>query len=301
MTETCNGVIGVVGLPYCGSTILSYVLGSHSEIYCGADLYKLSPNYDSGCSLHGEECHIWTRENKNSVYDSLAISQSKYYDRICEITSSSVICDASKSPAYFNSRIPKVDSQVLLVNLNKHPLRHICSLLFNHHFVKDLGIRGDTEIKRYLSENWEDAALFINKSLDRILNHIEDVKILENSLPNCSWLEMKYEDFVIKPQKIIDEVLIDLDLNFEEGQLHFEMHDLHPIVGNTGPRRKVRIPKSKMKSEHDLRASFYDSGESSIQMDEKYLLVFNENQISKIRSMPTYQQLCSDLGYSIYP
>jgi len=301
MTETCNGVIGVVGLPYCGSTILSYVLGSHSEIYCGADLYKLSPNYDFGCSLHGEECHIWTRENKNSVYDSLAISQSKYYDRICEITSSSVICDASKSPAYFNSRIPKVDSQVLLVNLNKHPLRHICSLLFNHHFVKDLGIRGDQEIKQYLSENWDDAALFINKSLKRISNHIEDVKSLENSLPSCNWREMKYEDFVMDPRGSISEVLENLGLKFEEGQLQFEMHDLHPIVGNTGPRRKVKVPKSPMKSESDLRASFYDSGGSSIQMDDKYLLVFNENQISKIRSFPHYQQLCSELGYPIDP
>ncbi|MDJ0570882.1 MAG: hypothetical protein QNJ53_17805 [Pleurocapsa sp. MO_192.B19] len=53
-------IIGILGLPYCGSTLLSYILGSHSQIYNAADLYKLNPRHKGKCSIHGEKCPVWT-------------------------------------------------------------------------------------------------------------------------------------------------------------------------------------------------------------------------------------------------
>ena len=301
MSTSCKGVFGIIGLPYCGSTVVSYVLGSHSQVYCGADLYKLSPNYDAGCSLHGEDCKLWTRENKNLVYESLKISQTEYYDRICQITSKSIICDASKTPSYFHSRVPDIKIPVVLINLRKHPLRHICSLLFNHHFVKDLQIRGDNEIMNYLNSRWDEALSFINMSLVRISEHSQKTNDLRQKLSDQDWLEISYENFVENPRETVSGIIGHLDLVYEEGQTKFENHDLHPIVGNTGPRRKVRQPKSPMNSNSDLRASFYDSEKSSIQMDEKYLLVFNQEQISEIIRIPEYQKLCHNLSYPLNP
>mgnify|MGYP001182680953 CR=1 FL=1 len=301
MTARCEGVIGIVGLPYCGSTILSYVLGSHSKIYCGADLYKLSPNYDASCSLHGEDCNLWTRENKNSVYESLENGQRMYYDRICEITKRSIVCDASKSPGYFASRVLDVGIPVLIISLRKHPLRHICSLLFNHHLVKGVGIRGDKDVEDYLSKNWDDCMDFINNSLSRVANHTVESRNLRENLINSEWLEMKYEDFVTDTKDMISEAVGFFGLRFEVGQSEFERHDLHPIVGNTGPRRKFNSSHLPVKSSTDIRASFYDSDISSIQMDEKYKLVFNNEQISKIVEIQSYRDLCDILEYPVMP
>lgn len=299
--QDCKGVIGIIGMPYCGSTILSYILGSHTEIYGGADLYKLSPAYDAGCSLHGDKCTLWTRENRDSVYRALEKGQVSYYNRICELSSKSYICDASKNPSYFNNRVLGIDCPTLLVNLCKHPLRHVCSLLFNHHFVKEKNIRGESEIKSYLSEDWGSAISFIESSISRIYRHNEEVEEVKFSLGNESWLDIKYEDIVSNSKQMISTINQFFGLSFQDGQLQFQNHDLHPIVGNTGPRRKINIGKSPVPLNSDLRASFYDSGNSSIQMDQKYRLIFNSEQIDAINRINEFEGLCNYLGYPLSP
>ena len=61
MTEpstSARGVYAVVGMPYSGSTILSFLLGSHSLIYNGADLHHLNPERRGSCSIHKDKCDV---------------------------------------------------------------------------------------------------------------------------------------------------------------------------------------------------------------------------------------------------
>lgn len=300
-SNICKGLICIVGMPYCGSTVVSYIIGAHSNIYSGADLYKLSPRYDAKCSICGDKCKVWNESSKKEVYQAHEKSMTQYFHAISKITGNEYICDASKSPDYFQNKVISTEIPTTYVNMIKHPIRHLSSLLFNHYFVKKLKIRGSEQIEAYKSIHWQNILNFLDNSIDRINSHMDKVEELRNKIGNSNWIDVKYEDIVLKSSETLTEIIELSGLEFEKSQLQYQDAELHPIVGNTGPLRRLKSARgqgSSVKKNVDLRAAFYDSGKSSIIMDDKYKMLFNENELLLISNLESFTKLCKRLGYS---
>ena len=57
-----EGIHAVLGMPYSGSTLLSFIMGSSDQVYNGADLHHLNNERKGICSIHKDKCPVFSSE-----------------------------------------------------------------------------------------------------------------------------------------------------------------------------------------------------------------------------------------------
>lgn len=93
-------VAAIIGVSYCGSTLLNYILDSHPEIYGGGELHVLlRQGKRPRCKICGEQCVYWTPENLERP------GAEPFYTAIAEIFSTRIIADSSKNVFWFRERM----------------------------------------------------------------------------------------------------------------------------------------------------------------------------------------------------
>jgi hypothetical protein len=88
-------IIFIGGTNFCGSTLLSFLLGSHPDCFATGEIHHFYFDQDHFCSIHWGKCDFWTEDIRKACFKN-----PKYYDLIrdyiLERKNTSVILHSSK-------------------------------------------------------------------------------------------------------------------------------------------------------------------------------------------------------------
>lgn len=297
-----EGIYAVVGMPYSGSTLLSFILGSNKHVYNGADLHHLNPDKKGVCSLHKDECDVLSAQALAKIYDSFG-NCDEWYDEIADATGRSYIFDASKQLSFFKEVLPSTNKKVVVIALNKHPIRALASDIFNRLFDRKLKIRSLPEIRSYMENNKDEVKSFLKQRLKAIKDDVEEREKLLSKIDGKANIvkirRIKYEDYISHPDDVCSELLSDYGLAYDRDFLNYAHYEHHPVTGNMAPIWKVRSHGKEHKgSDSNYRKSFYMNNASSIVIDDKFKELFSRDEIEWIEKQSEYNKLLSILGYN---
>ncbi len=289
-------------MPYSGSTILSFLLGSHSRVYNGADLHHLNAERRGTCSIHKDECPALTPQALERIYASFDRID-EWYDQISSVTSRPYICDASKQLSFFSRALIETDKPLALVLLKKHPIRSAASDLHNRYFAKQVRLSTIEDIRNHLSSEFSQALTFIDNRLRSFQQHYEQREALIAEAYSASnvvaTFSVAYEDIVAGTEQMTSSLLAAFDLEMEPNQVNYTEFEHHPVTGNLGPVWKVRQARANKgaKGSGEFRKNFYLNTDQLIIMDNKYQELFSVDQIAQIENLDSYKKLIDELGY----
>jgi hypothetical protein len=220
--ETPIRVLYVAGVPHCGSTIISNVLGQADGVFHGGELrylpWRLAEDRPCGCGEPLSRCPVWSkvvarmqdkgvqpkdlttwpgnwyardvpamllRERRESPpLDDLHRSLSALYTAIAEETGCRVIVDSSKAPAWGRlvERAPGIDLHVL-------------------HVVRDPHASGYSWQRAENEQNPNPVRFGLIWSIWNA-----EIEALWRRHPG-RYLAVRYEDFVAEPKPTIERIL----------------------------------------------------------------------------------------------
>lgn len=283
-------VIAAFGLGYSGSTLLSFMLDSHSAIYGGGELHwllerkKQELDFYVGCRHCNDDCGFWSNDNIE------AINEKNFYSHIASIFKKRIIVDTSKMPKWFeyikqeNNGAPVEFVDLLLT---KHPVRHLASVVTNVLFreLQDLD-----KVEQVFYEEMEKWIKRFSRFYTPFFQEEEEGK------RNFSFL-LKYEDLVLKTEMALIPLLNFLGVQYEQAVYNCYDYPHHIIGGNGGTLFQVLKTWSEYKEKiHPARKKQYHK-EKGVFLDNRYLDVFTSEQLEWLRNHPGIHQLNSMLGY----
>lgn len=300
-----DGIYSFIGMPYSGSTLISFILGSHSLVYGGADLHHLNPERKGVCSVHKQNCPVWTREALERTYKAYTQSIARWYDCISDATGRPYIVDASKQLEFFASRaLHETQQKTVLVFLAKHPLRLAASDVYNRLYAKQVKISTIEDIRSWNAANEVQLLDFIQKRLSHCLKHYQEREELRKTYSKDSRVvaieDVYYETALDNLEETISRLLSHFSLDFNPSFLNYTHFEHHPITGNMAPLWKLRAGgEAPKKPIGDFRKSFYMKKSAAIVKDDKYKELFTATQIEKIESLPVYRILLDQMNYEV--
>jgi hypothetical protein len=296
-----EGIFAVVGMPYSGSTLLSFILGCNEKVYNGSDLHHLNGERKGVCSMHKDKCPVFDKAALEKVYGAFS-NCDDWYDSIANATGRPYIFDASKQLSFFKEVLPKTNKKVVVIALNKHPIRALSSDIYNRLFARQLKMETLPEIRQYMISNVKEVQAFISKRLDALVADIEQRAALLESVKSreniIEIMHLSYETYVENPEETFTEILSLYGLNYDSSFIDYTNFEHHPVTGNMAPIWKVKNSGKVAKiDEKNFRKSFYLKDSSSIVIDNKYRDLFSVKEITWIESQPQYKVLLDVLGY----
>ncbi len=273
--------IAIYGVAYSGSTILNTILGSHSKIYGGSELFRLrSFNNEEGCSAHGETCGIWTPQNllKLNGCNNLI----KFYKQIAKITGRNIIVDSSKL-------IDKLDGydHDLKLWIVKNPMSSICSFLTNYYFKNTHKIIKFEEMKKFCKDNPEVIKKFLDIRLQNVLyDQIRFSKRKDLVQVKLEFLNLEDINGLLR------------ELNLESFKKFPKPEDwnkfFHPIGGNRAPGYVISKPKDSISD----KKLFYGKQKGFFTTDERPSKIITPEIKEYILKSKLYKTLKEVTGYN---
>ena len=102
------------GTNYCGSTLLSLILGSHPEVFAAGEVHRVPSGH--GCAVHGGACDFWTASRRARCADGWTCYSVLRADLEAEVAPR-VILYSTKLPALIRTYLElgnEVDGMVVL-------------------------------------------------------------------------------------------------------------------------------------------------------------------------------------------
>ncbi len=212
----------ISGAGHSGSTLLGFILGSHSHSFYAGEarksLYLQNKEYPENkrvCKICGANCPVW---GDFAIYDPLDL-----YERLSRKTGKPVIVDSTKNIAWLNSQIDtltQISAECSLIFLQRDG-----RAVLNSRIRKYPTIAVQTLIQDWLDQIAATEQLFANFGGPKIKIH--------------------YEELATAPATIIQKLCDWLNLPYQEAMLHYYQHDHHPLGGNTGTQ--LLVIKSQQK------------------------------------------------------
>jgi hypothetical protein len=280
-------VIAVIGLSYCGSTLLNIIFGSHPRIYGGGELHWLltgkepNANYKAICRICGENCPYWTPEALE------AVREDGFYAYIARLFDKEIIVDTSKMPAFFENISGRPSNQKLqfvYVILVKHPVRHIASFIVNLKKEQRKRLRSRRDIKL---------------QIDTIYEYYENLFLnLGQTFSQGPFCIMQYEKMVFDPALALTPLLDILNLEYNPLMNDCYEQSHHVIGGNSAALYQF---KNKWQGEtldmiSTMRQRYY-AKKRGIFLDNKYLEALTPDEVKWIQKRKKVHKLFEMLGY----
>jgi hypothetical protein len=280
-------VVAVMGVSFCGSTLLNLMLDSHPAIYGAGEIRTLVHPEDGAhvCTHCGEDCPVWSPEQRSRI------TPHDFYRSVAEASRKRVIVDTSKSAQWFaqSTRFGSdVDIRFVPVLVIKHPVRHLASLLVN----ANRPIPTDMAAWRNLVR-----LQLTGRLIPETNGLLEAVPALFGvPIP----LVLRYEGFVRDPRHELAPLLQTLGLEYDPrveacyGDVH------HHIGGNSGASYQYHRKDEAIEEVGNIRKDFYKSLRG-IQMDDKYRRLFDAAQLEWLATDPIVAGASRALGYEPLP
>lgn len=297
--------IGIVGLHYCGSTVLSLVLGSHPAIHGGGELFYLFHMPEKKgrqfCHVCGDKCEFWTEARLAEVQQA---GRGRLYENVGRIFGKPIVCDASKLLGHFLAVVDEDQrSEILFIVLTKHPIRHASSFLTHDLFGKH-EIRTEAQIRQAWAERHEEIITHASQTVWKIQSIYGGIERRGAKLAKRgSIIRMAYELLVEDPARALQPVMEFAGVDFDPKMLDYISHEHHPIGMNTGLRMQLRKQRGLPDAAWDYtdyRRDYYGKAET-LRMDNNYRQSFSPQQIDMLIQSPEVRELCERLGYNPDP
>jgi hypothetical protein len=294
--------IGVLGLSYCGSTVLNYVLDTHPDIYGGSELYRLFANDKlPQCAICGRQCRYWTCNALDSVRDG---GRGAFYANIASLMGARVICDSSKQPGHFIKIMRHdLETSFVFILLTKHPIRHVASFIAND-YLKQRNRFTLPEIMNLQQLEQERSVEVAREYTAKILAFARQ---MEDRIPlfeaRGTVLRMQYEEIIATLQGTLDPLLHLVGLEYVDAMSDFSRHEHHPIGGNMGPhlqttgRQGAKLAYGRMS---ESRERFYTQSQSLV-IDNKYREILSVRLLDALCASAEIVEACHLLGYKVSP
>jgi len=242
----------IAGAGHSGSTLLGFILGSHSEgFYCGEAAKSRYLQDDSKklikrvCKLCGEGCQIWgdfhVREDID-LYEQVAVKVQK-----------PLIIDSSKNVDWISQQMQAIESTTTRPYLIF--LRRDGRAVIN------------SRIRKYPNKNVKDLILDWSEQ-------IQLTNALFDAFPHQK-LKVSYEELATNTEAIVRQVCEFLEIDYQSEMLNYGEHEHHVLGGNNGTQFLVaQVQAEKLKTPFvqvpERSKSYYQTVGSGIRLDLRW-------------------------------
>lgn len=274
-------VICILSCRYSGSTILDYMLGSHSQAFSLTELRSFivggrKPFTCKSC-LPPESCSIYSPAFTQKLMQIGATSQ--LYTEIAQKSGANILIDSSKNMGWFRKTLRGLNPQdVLFVHISKSPEAY-----------------GGSER---------------NKSHPNALHSVE-------SIGNTWWrqnanilrflrfspytaISVRYRDLIHSPQEVLNSILAYVGAQYQPGIENFWNYPHHPLWGNKGTRSHLSATDSNPTAwadESDENKQLYLENHQKLFLDEKWRRSFTDQELNSLYTVGRVSQIARLLGY----
>ena len=216
--------VAILGVSYCGSTLLSFVLGALPGVanvgeshwlleprpHKLRDGYNLTPDGFEQCVWCGAACPVITKDLRQRLADQ----PRAFYQILADAQAADIIVSADKNYPHVIRRDPALHNDAIIAF--RHPLRSWRS------HARRSGSTDEAARLRYL-ENWA----------------IAHTNFLDNFPNTGAKISINFDDFLINPEEILLRVCVALDLPLAADALSYWATRQHCVGGNREVRRNL--------------------------------------------------------------
>jgi hypothetical protein len=239
-------VVFIMGTAHCGSTLLDFVLGSHSHSFSLGELHYLGRHLDANwqeypsiCGICLNRCPVWNDSFPASVLKkhfsrkSLFLKLRSYYNRrfhnfyelFMGATDRQILIDSSKGPDWISRQVSPLakwkSARPVLLFLYRDG-RAVCSSM----------------LRKYPERKMEDVASEWRYNISKRKEFFDTFSGLK--------MQMNYEDFTSEPEQMTRLICQQLNIDFEHSMLEFWRHEHHPVNGgNLGTKSIIHRYKNQ--------------------------------------------------------
>lgn len=276
-------VVAILSTRYSGSTMLDFMLGSHSRAFSLTELRAFIRNgrQPFQCALcePPSSCPIWTADFTAELLQTGVTNQ--LYGAIAERTGQDVIVDSSKIiDGWFEGTLTGLNpADVLCIHICKAPEEY--------------------------------AGSERNKRPGRAYSKIDDIADAwwRSNAEILDWLHaapfqtatIRYRDLVDYAPAVLAHLLGKIGLNYESGQEHYWNFEHHPLWGNKGSRTHLRDSAKHAEGwgdESDFNIELYQQKHRMLYRDEKWRFVVSKADVDQLYHHPRVAALADVLGYT---
>jgi hypothetical protein len=279
---------GTIGTGYCGSTMLSYILGGSVDIFSTGELTKGFPRYRCAKSWHrgdwttGGECSFWTEDfSRDLAVSSKSLRNKKLKKHAYNVFGKRVVFNVDKDPKWYESSIANGDDLDAVIILFKRPQ----AFAFSYEAHK----RNRTSLGR--------DALISSACESYVKTYRRAMRVvLENKIPH---IYVQYEDLAARPYREVKRICKFLNAEYSDSLINYwdNKQELHMSPsGNRGAHRqflgedafketwnKHLDPNFNDKAYHAEHAEWFLENYHKITLDEKWKRYFSKEDIKRIR------------------
>jgi len=279
---------------HCGSTLLGYILGSHSKAaYVDeiGNLYKYLNNPNRAiCGVCGEKCEFWDkrvnrdgfldRYKKKNHWQTKILGQvlprhcnDNIYSRLFDVTGSNLLIDSSHD-AHWAEEVVRQEhgSAVVIIHMLRDGRAYLASQ------------------KRKGKNLHQRARLWVNR--------IRDIEKFKKKYSRLQVIQVRYEALGSNTQKTVTEITNLLGIEFEPAMIEYWVHEHHNVGGNIGARSPIARRMGRQVENSFLRTDmhYYEDWGEQIFFDERWKTELSMDELE------LFMNVCGDvnkqLGYS---
>ncbi len=274
-------IIHILSCRYSGSTILDYMLGSHSKALSLTELRAFivggrKPFTCKSCQPP-ESCPIYSPDFTEKLLRIGA--RPEIYDEISRKSGADILIDSSKSINWCKKTLKHTDPKnILFVHISKSPEEYGGSERNKSHPSSLSSV--DSIGNKWWRQN-TDILRFLYFSPYRAIS-------------------VRYQDLIENPRKILEEILSYIDAEYEAGMENFWNYHHHPLWGNKGTRSHLNMSDSnpaKWVDESEKNKHLYLDNHQKLFLDEKWRDAFNEKELTSLYTVGRVSQIAEILGY----
>jgi hypothetical protein len=201
----------LLGTAFSGSTLLGNALNAIPGVVYAGEVSRL-PRFGIGapettcilCLARHQTCPVWNEASLQSIQDA---TPGGYVDELGRLTGAQVVVDGSKDVRWFwASAVPSGRARVIHIVRSPFGFVDTARRVNGYHDFQAAAI-------------WRDTAVDVTRSVNQA---------------RVPALVVRYEDLALDPEPVLRDVCRFVDVDFDEGALHFWDTPVHAIGGNPG-------------------------------------------------------------------
>ena len=299
-------IVRIFGASYSGSTALGYALNTAESYFFGSETFRLlhsvqqrwerlkgQPRHPE-CDMCGADCAYWSRDLIERIRSARVDRLEDVYALFSAYNPDvAVYVDGSKLISCYRRFTPGKN----LISV-KHPMRMIASTIYNDRRRIGFSSKRFADLKVEIVNSEAKFAEFSGKYLRQLSNTYDQI---------FSWVK---DGFVCRVDRMHENGLEGFDALSDHLELgtkkifptEFSKYPVHTLGGNRAPYWRV-AERQQGRRIRNPRKDYYDTAQSigDWALDDKYLLLFDDEVLDRIRGMDAYKRACACLGYDLQP
>ena len=250
-------LITILGISYCGSTYLNFVLGSLLNVKAVGESHWLldSENISCAtCTYKKKNCNFFTKETISLLKNS---DKTKFYSSLFDILNTNIVVNSDKNPSNLKGKLKNVENYFIV--LFKSPERQYLSLKTHKN---DSGVSSHLDLT---NKAYKNAIDFVKET-----NHEKVIYI-------------DYDSFMLDKIRVLRYICSEFDLIYNENAINYWNFEHHSIGGNISAyfnfREKEKLPNLE-------KVSWYKNNHRNTNIDCRYKFALTAGELNEIRKHP---------------